>query len=145
MEDLNNGYSTINGQERSNFKILVIEDDSKLLQAMCAFLKNCGFTNHTHAKTGINAIQLYAREKFDLVVLDIGITDMDGFMAGAAMKGMERYREFYTPIIAVSAFDPHQWKDALKAGIDDYMVEPHVELEKKVVDRLSQLTAKRIN
>lgn len=132
MEGKQSGHSSINGKERSTFKILLVDEDSERLHQVCTMLKGYGFTNHTHTSEGLEALALFSKQIFDLVMIDVKLKDIDGFMAGAAMKGMERYREVYTPIIAISSIDGRLKKDSAKAGLDDFEKAPY---EKETIER----------
>ncbi|MGN0295574.1 MAG: response regulator [Lachnospiraceae bacterium] len=100
-------------------KILVIEDDVQIQNFMVYALENAGFTVESafNGKDGINCM---IRKNADLILLDLGLPDMDG------MDVLHRIREWSeVPIIIVSARDQDREKAAaLDDGADDYLTKP---------------------
>jgi two-component system, OmpR family, KDP operon response regulator KdpE len=99
--------------------ILVVEDDRQIRNFICYTLKAEDFRYLT-AGTGQGALGLLVSEQIDLMLLDLGLPDVDG------MEVIRKVREWSEmPIIVVSARD--QSKDivaALGAGADDYLTKP---------------------
>lgn len=100
-------------------KILVIEDDVQIQNFMVYTLENAGFSVESafNGKDGINCM---IRKNADLILLDLGLPDMDG------MDVLHRIREWSeVPIIIVSARDQDREKAAaLDDGADDYLTKP---------------------
>ena len=102
------------------YQILVVEDDSRLNQAVCNFLNNSGYTTFG----ALNALEAYDamyHTKFDLIISDIMMPEVDGFEFAETV----RERDKVTPILFMTAKDdlPSKSKGYM-AGIDDYMVKP---------------------
>jgi two-component system KDP operon response regulator KdpE len=97
----------------------VVEDD----QSIRHFLRT-GLTAHGHdvleADSGTLGLNLASARSPDLVILDLGLPDMDG------VDVVGQLREWYTaPIIALSArIDERDKVSTLEAGADDYMTKP---------------------
>ncbi len=75
---------------RSELKVLLVDDDSFQLDVISAILRSLGITNITVASSGAQALKaLAAKQGFDLLVTDLHMPDMDGFllMAQVAMEG----------------------------------------------------------
>jgi len=100
-------------------KVLVIDDDAALLRALRLVLPHGGF-EVLAASTGEQGLQATALHAPDLVVLDLGLPDIDG------VEVCRRIREWSdVPIIVLSAADAEQRKvTALDAGADDYVTKP---------------------
>lgn len=100
-------------------KILLIEDDSAIVRFLQLALKTNHF-NVVSASTGIMGINLFLSNKPDIVLLDLGLPDIDG------MEVLHQIREIgTTPIIILSARDREIEKiDALDKGADDYVTKP---------------------
>ncbi|MDD6070355.1 MAG: response regulator transcription factor [Clostridiales bacterium] len=100
-------------------KILVIEDDIQIQNFMVYTLENAGFTVKGVA-CGQDGIDYMIRENADLILLDLGLPDMDG------MDVLHKIREWSeVPIIIVSARDQDKEKAAaLDDGADDYLTKP---------------------
>jgi two-component system, OmpR family, KDP operon response regulator KdpE len=110
-------------------RVLVIDDDVALLRALRVALPHGGFEVST-ASTGEQGLQETALSAPDLVVLDLGLPDIDG------VEVCRRIREWSdVPIIVLSAADAESRKvTALDAGADDYVTKPFVmaELEARI-------------
>jgi two-component system KDP operon response regulator KdpE len=99
--------------------ILVVEDDRSLLETVAANLREQGYRVET-AVTGTEALEQGARVRPDLVVLDLGLPDMDGLEVIAGLHGWSG-----VPIIVLSARAAEQQKiAALDAGAGDYVTKP---------------------
>ena len=102
-----------------NQTILVVEDDVQIRKFICYCLENNNYQYIT-ASNGQDALRKIFYEKMDLILLDLGLPDMDG------ADIIQRLREFSEiPIIVVSARDKDKDKaDALELGADDYLTKP---------------------
>lgn len=102
-----------------NEHILVVEDDAKIQNFICYALKNEGFS-YTAAGNGGSALSRLVSEPVDIVLLDLGLPDMDGT---EVIKKVREWSEM--PIIVVSARDQDKEKAAaLDLGADDYLTKP---------------------
>ncbi len=100
-------------------RVLVVDDDTALLRALAINLRARHFDVET-AGDGATALRKAASTGPDLVVLDLGLPDMDGVEVVAGLRGWTS-----VPIIVLSARDTQSAKvDALDAGADDYMTKP---------------------
>jgi two-component system, OmpR family, KDP operon response regulator KdpE len=99
--------------------VLVVDDDTQLLRALRIHLTARGYEVHT-ALTGTAAIRAAEEREVDVVVLDLGLPDLDGSEVISAL------REFTTvPIIVLSArADSGDKVRALDRGADDYVTKP---------------------
>lgn len=99
--------------------ILVVDDEPQILRAIRTILVEKQFRVAT-AGTGSEALTLAATAKPDLIILDLGLPDMDGVEVCA------RIREWtQTPIIILSVRDSERDKvSALDIGADDYLTKP---------------------
>lgn len=100
-------------------RILVVEDEPGIVRALKANLGAHGFQVET-AGSGAQAMESYARRRPDLIVLDLGLPDMDGTEIIALVR-----KETQTPIIVLSVRDAERQKvQALTLGADDYLTKP---------------------
>ncbi|MCX6046693.1 MAG: response regulator [Chloroflexi bacterium] len=99
--------------------ILVIEDEAPIRRFLRASLPSHGYRLE-EADTGENGLRQAAMHKPDLVILDLGLPDIDG------LEVTKRLREWMsTPIIVLSARGREDDKiAALDAGADDYLTKP---------------------
>ncbi|WP_309082433.1 response regulator transcription factor [Zhihengliuella sp.] len=99
--------------------VLVVEDDAQIARALLVNLKARGYAAH-HAATGQQALRLAAEEHPDLVLLDLGLPDLEGRDVIDGIRGWSR-----VPIIVVSARgESHSKVDALDRGADDFVTKP---------------------
>ena len=99
--------------------VLVIEDDSQIRRFLRATLKDNGY-DYLEVTTGQEGLRLVGMQHPDLIILDLGLPDIDG------LEVTRRLREWTsTPIIVLSARNQERDKvDALDAGADDYLTKP---------------------
>jgi two-component system KDP operon response regulator KdpE len=100
-------------------QILLVDDEVSIQRAMAPLLRSRGYMV-TVASTGREAIDLFERERPDLVILDLGLPDMDGTDVCRDIR--ERAE---TPILVLSARGEEKDKiAALDHGADDYVSKP---------------------
>ena len=103
----------------NEFLVLVVEDDKPIQTLITTTLKMNGYRFVTAAK-GSDAIMLSASNKPDIIILDLGLPDIDG------VEVIENIRTWSdVPIIIVSARSEDADKIiALDKGADDYLTKP---------------------
>lgn len=111
-------------------RILVVDDDKKLNQAVCTYLNDCGFEARgmTDARSAYDALY---NTLYDLIISDIMMPDIDGFAFAESVRKVNRH----IPILFMSARDDLPAKQkGFQLGIDDYMVKPieFAELEMRI-------------
>lgn len=100
--------------------ILLIEDEERISAFVAKGLQAAGFTTHA-TKSGIEGAQLAVHGEFDMIVLDVGLPDIDGFEVLARMRG----QGVATPVIMLTARTSVTDRVAgLESGADDYMAKP---------------------
>lgn len=100
-------------------RILVVEDDKQIQSFIGYSLEMAGFA-YTAVSTGENALSHLVSEPMDLMLLDLGLPDLDGI---EVIKKVRQWSEI--PIIVVSARDQDKDKAAaLDLGADDYLTKP---------------------
>jgi two-component system, OmpR family, KDP operon response regulator KdpE len=100
-------------------RILVIDDDPQLLRALRITLRAAGHDVHI-APDGRTALQQAAAVHPDVVVLDLGLPDLDGTEVLAGLRPW-----YQGPVLVLSARADSQDKvHALDAGADDYVTKP---------------------
>lgn len=117
------------GKENS-VRILVVEDNATLAGGLAAVLKGSGYAVDV-VGDGTSAVAVLATERFDLVILDLNLPEMDGLDVLRTMRG----RQHDAAVLILSA--RHSLDERVKGldlGADDYMVKPFdvSELEARV-------------
>ncbi|GAA5136428.1 response regulator [Pseudonocardia adelaidensis] len=99
--------------------VLVVDDDTQLLRALRIHLAARGYEVHT-AVTGKAAVRAAEEHEIDVVVLDLGLPDLDGTEVITALRAFTT-----VPIIVLSArADSGDKVRALDRGADDYVIKP---------------------
>ncbi|MDO5081591.1 response regulator transcription factor [Buchananella hordeovulneris] len=100
--------------------ILVVEDETRIAAFIAKGLKAAGFTTEITA-SGVEAAQRAVQEGIDLVLLDVGLPDIDGFEVLEQIRG----QGVTTPVIMLTARSSVADRVAgLSGGADDYMPKP---------------------
>lgn len=100
-------------------KILVVEDELEIRELLASYLRNDGYSV-SEAEDGVSAIELFDKEKFDLVILDILIPKIDGYGVCELVKSKSD-----VPVIFMSALEDE--KSMIKGYdslADDYVTKP---------------------
>jgi two-component system KDP operon response regulator KdpE len=99
--------------------ILVVEDDAETRSALVRELVAGGYAV-VEAPDGRTALERWAIRRPDVVLLDLGLPDMDGLQVVAAIR-----REAATPIVILSGrYEEREKVAALDRGADDYVTKP---------------------
>ena len=103
----------------SSAQILVVDDAPQVRRVLRATLTAEGYTV-LEARDGGEALQLFAAEPFDIILLDVNMPGIDGLQACREIR-----RNSDVPIIMLTVRDAERDKVlALDAGADDYVVKP---------------------
>ena len=99
--------------------ILVVDDEARITQLVRDYLAHAGFATLT-AGDGRSALTVFRSEKPDLVVLDLGLPELDGLDVARELR-----KQGNTPIIMLTARGEETDKlIGLELGADDYITKP---------------------
>jgi two-component system chemotaxis response regulator CheY len=102
-------------------KVLIVDDAAFMRMMIKDILEKNDFQVVGEANNGIKAVELYKKEKPDVVTMDITMPDMDGIEAVKAIKAFDPAAK----IIMCSAMGQQTMvMDAIKAGARDFIVKP---------------------
>src|SRR3989304_136880 len=101
-------------------RLLIVEDDASLASGLRRILEAEGYAVDVTSR-GEDAVLAAAQERFDLVILDIGLPRMDGFEVLRRLRAAEKPM----PVLVLTARDAVEDRvRGLDLGADDYMVKP---------------------
>lgn len=125
-EPLNIGLDTKdNSSEINDLKILVVEDNpinSLLLKKIFQKWNN----TPDFAKDGIEALERYKTNHYDLILMDVHMPLLDGYETSRQIRNLPDARKSGVPIIALTASVSINLKEKIgEAGMDDYLSKPY--------------------
>jgi two-component system OmpR family response regulator len=101
-------------------RVLLVEDDPVLADGLMRILRKSGYVV-MYEGNGQRADQLLTEQQFDLVILDLGLPDMDG----AEILRHLRQRNVQVPVLILTARDKVEDRvQGLDLGADDYLTKP---------------------
>lgn len=104
--------------------VLLVEDDLINQKVIVKILKKKGY-KVTTANNGKEAVNLFEPWKYDIILMDIQMPEMDGIEAARRIKQIEGTSYFKTPIIALTAYALQGDKEKfLSLGMDGYVSKP---------------------
>ena len=107
-----------------SLRILLVEDN-RVNQFLAMELLTVRGHSVNVATGGREAIALYERDRFDLILMDVQMPDMDGLEAVAAIRAREKAGAPRTPIVAMTAHAMKGDRERfLEAGMDEYVSKP---------------------
>ena len=126
----------------SDLKFLVVDDFSTMRRIVRGLLKEMGCNNVEEAEDGVAALHLLRASRFDFIVSDINMPNMNGFDLLKAIKADENLKRI--PVLMVTA--EARKEDILlvaQSGAAGYVVKPFTKatLEEKVTKILQKLAA----
>jgi two-component system KDP operon response regulator KdpE len=100
-------------------RVLVVDDEPEIVRALTINLRARGYEAHA-ARNGREALTVAASHPPDLVILDLGLPDLDGVEVIHGLRGWSN-----APILVLSGrSDSTDKVEALDAGADDYLTKP---------------------
>ena len=109
----------------TNHKILLVDDDSDLLEMLLSIFRRAGYTNLQTATSGVEALRMWLEEQPDLIVLDVMMPGMDGFSVLKEIRRISR-----VPVLMLTARGEAEERiEGLESGADDYLAKPFLPRE----------------
>jgi len=121
-------------------KILIVVDDHNQINTSILFkqLNQHGCICYT-ATDGKMALELHAKNRFDLIYMDIETPLMNGLEVTKKIREKEVLLNYHTPVIGVSGYSGTSKKDlAIQCGMDDYLTKTYTpkELLEKIIEHI---------
>ena len=120
-------------------KILLVEDNLLNQKVVMYNLKKYNYSLTTVAN-GVDAIDKFKHNTFDLILMDIMLPEMDGFEITIEIRKLEKERRTKNPIpiVALTANTLDNDRDkCLEVGMNDYLSKPFT--AKQLVDKINNL------
>ena len=111
----------INASDIHNGKILIVDDQQANLHLLDSMLRGAGYTTIASTLNPHEVCALHARNRYDLILLDLEMPGMNGFQVMEDLKEIER--DGYLPVLVLTAEAEHKLR-ALKAGARDFVLKP---------------------
>jgi len=107
---------------------LLIVEDNKTNQMLLSIILDEYHVTYDIANNGIEALNLYVKNSYDIILMDENMPEMNGIEATRRIRDMENESGRHTPIIAVTANAMHDDRQLfLDAGMDEYLSKPYEE------------------
>ncbi len=106
----------------SKLHVLVVDDSPDITDMLAAVLRLSGYDVST-AHSAASALDVARERRFDMVVSDIGMPEMNGYELARALRALPEYTA--VPMVAVTGFAMYDDRDrALEAGFDAHLSKP---------------------
>jgi CheY-like chemotaxis protein len=128
-----------------NATILIVDDQEANVMLLEQMLLNEGYKNITTTQSPRAVYGLHEKHRFDLILLDLQMPEMDGFEVIEELKKIEQGS--YLPVLVITAQPAHKLR-ALKAGAKDFVSKPFdfVEVQTRIYNMLEvRLLYRRLN
>jgi len=124
---IDNDAALVSSQLRQAPLTILLADDVEINRALVQAILEPHGHQITFAENGRSALEAYTSKRFDVVLMDIQMPEMDGLQATRAIREYERDmgRSAAVPIVAMTAFAGNEDRQVcLDAGMDDYLTKP---------------------
>lgn len=104
-----------------NASILIVDDQRPNISLLEQLLSEAGYTCVTSTMNPLEVCALHRKNRYDLILLDLQMPDMDGFQVMEYLKASQV--DAYLPILVITAQPNHKLR-ALQAGAKDFISKP---------------------
>lgn len=118
-----------------NATILIVDDQEVNVMLLEQMLRNKGYTRITSTMNPCEVSSLHMMHRYDLILLDLQMPEMDGFQVMERLQEIER--DSYLPVLVITAQPGHKLR-ALQAGAKDFVSKPFdlVEVQTRIHNML---------
>lgn len=109
----------------NSLNILLVEDDKVNQIVIKRILQQIGYSKIITASNGIEALKLIENNKFDIILMDIQMPELDGVETAQVIRAKEKKTGEHIPIVAITAYALKGDREKFLAkGMDDYISKP---------------------
>ena len=125
----------LEASEILNASILIVDDQEANVILLERMMRNAGYQNITSTRDPKAVYELHATHRYDLILLDLQMPEMDGFQVMEELKKIET--DGYLPVLVITAQPGHKLR-ALQAGAKDFVSKPFdlVEVQTRIHNML---------
>ena len=107
----------------ADLKILAVDDSPTMRRIIVNTLKRAGFNDVTEATDGKDALAKLNVDKFNFIITDWNMPEMDGLTFVTTLRTMDQYKQM--PVLMVTTRSvKDDIVEAMKAGVNNYIVKP---------------------
>jgi len=118
----------INAPDILNASILIVDDQESNVLLLEEMLRDAGYARIASTMDPHEVCELYRKNRYDLILLDLQMPGMDGFQVMEGLKAIET--DSYLPVLVITAQPGHKLR-ALQAGAKDFISKPFDVIEVK--------------
>jgi PAS domain S-box-containing protein len=118
----------INASEILNASVLIVDDQESNVLLLEEMLRDAGYARVASTMDPHEVCELYRKNRYDLILLDLQMPGMDGFQVMEGLKAIET--DSYLPVLVITAQPGHKLR-ALQAGAKDFISKPFDVVEVK--------------
>lgn len=125
----------LEASEILNASILIVDDQEANVMLLERMMRNAGYQRITSTRDPRTVCALHSEHRYDLILLDLQMPEMDGFQVMEALKDVET--SGYLPVLVITAQPGHKLR-ALQAGAKDFVSKPFdlVEVQTRIHNML---------
>lgn len=125
----------LEASEILNASILIVDDQEANVLLLERMMQGAGYRNITSTRDPRTVCALHAEHRYDLILLDLQMPEMDGFQVMEALKQVET--SGYLPVLVITAQPGHKLR-ALQTGAKDFVSKPFdlVEVQTRIHNML---------
>ncbi len=108
----------------SELKVLVVESNKPTIESICDHIGLLGILHPFIAQTGQAAVEIFRKERPDMVLLEATLPDIDGFNVAKKIRALEQAGDWSAIIFLTSMSKDEHLERGIEVGADDYMLKP---------------------
>lgn len=108
----------------SELKVLVVESNRPAIETICDHIGRLGIRYPLIAGNGQDAVEVFRKERPDIVLLEAVLPDTDGFSVAKKIRGLEQSGDWSAIIFLSSMSKDEHLERGIEVGGDDYLLKP---------------------